>query len=126
MNRKTMKKTNKNNSTKKMHGGMFNTEQEAKLTKTLKKIWKKSHSELHDKELKTIMDKLGKGSQLFSRSSGLKQLRQQISPLNKEQFKIWLIKIYPLFVEDSDETDFESADSMNSVSTNSTSSSASM
>jgi len=121
-----MKKTSKNTSTRKMRGGMFNHEQEAKLTKTLKNIWKKSNSKLGEKELNTIMDALGKGSQLFSRKSGLKQLRQQISPLNKEQFKIWLKKIYPLFVEDSDETDFESTDSMNSVSTNSTSSSASM
>ena len=120
MSRKTMKKKQKRTYTRKMRGGDFNPEQKEKLTKTLKTIWGRSKETLDKKELNKIMVELGKGSQLFSRRTGLKQLRQQIEPLNKEQFKIWLKNIYPLFVEDSYETDFES------VSTNSASSSASM
>jgi hypothetical protein len=116
-----MKKNTKRTYTRKMRGGDFNPAQKEKLTMTLKNIWGKSKEQLDKKELNKIMVELGKGSQFFSRSTGLKQLRQQIEPLNKEQFKIWLKNIYPLFVEDADETDFESVSS-----TNSTSSSASM
>jgi len=116
MIRKTMKKNTKRTYTRKMRGGRFNPEQKEKLTRTLKNIWRKSREELNEQELNKIMDKLDKGSQLFSRRTGLKQLRQQIKPLNKEQFKKWLRDIYPLFVEDADETDFESVSSTNSTS----------
>jgi hypothetical protein len=111
-----MKKNPKRTYTRKMRGGKFNSKEKEKLTRTLKKIWSKTDEELNNKELNKIMDELGRGSQLFSRKTALKQLIQQIEPLNKEQFKIWLKNIYPLFVEDAYETDFESVSSTNSAS----------
>jgi hypothetical protein len=102
--------------TRKMRGGKFNSVEKSKLKRTLKKIWKKTNTPLTREKFAEIMIELDKGSQLFS-GSKLKQLRSQITPLNNEQFAIWLRDIYPLFAEDV-ETDYESYGS--SVYSNST------
>lgn len=106
MVRKTLKNRHKRTYIKKMRGGNFNPREKQKITKTLKNIWKKTNTPLNKTELTEIMKELDKGSQQFS-GYKLKQLRDQIQPLNREQFIIWLHDIYPLFVEDV-ETDYES------------------
>lgn len=112
MPKNTLKKYGKT-----MRGGMFNQKEKQKLTRTLKKIWKKTNESLEKEELHEVMKELNAGSQLFS-GSKLKQLRDQIEPFNKAQFNIWLHEIYPLFVEDV-ETDFESMDSSHHSTTTS-------
>jgi hypothetical protein len=87
---------------KKLYGGMFNPEEKIVLVAKLREIG------FNNDELPEIMEKLDLGSQQFA-GDNLRQLISQIEGMSKMDFREWLERQYPFFVEDV-ETDYESDD----------------